>query len=145
MHKINKTALCLSLLALSAASLALATSAGATYPWPLAPMDIQHNVSATFCECRQDRDHFHDAIDIPLGYGGAGLHGSNVKSKGPDKYYPELPDARPEIFLALDCDVRFLPGEGKLWSYLKTQLNWLHFPAPAVRLYPRWRFYLLYM
>lgn len=73
MHRINKTVLCMSVLALSAASLALAPSAGATYPWPLAPMDVQHNVSATFCECREDRDHFHDGVDIPLGYGGAVL------------------------------------------------------------------------
>ena len=86
-----------------------------------------------------------DFLGLAVGYGGAGLHGSNVKSKGPNRRYPDLPDARPEIFLALDYDARFLPGEGRLWSYLKTQLNWLHFPAPAVRLYPHWRFYLLYM
>jgi hypothetical protein len=49
------------------ASLALA------YPWPLAPQDVQHNVSATFGECREDRDHFHDGTDIPLGQGGAVL------------------------------------------------------------------------
>jgi hypothetical protein len=34
---------------------------------------VQHNVSATFGECRQDRDHFHDGTDIPLGLGGAVL------------------------------------------------------------------------
>ncbi|PIP12255.1 MAG: hypothetical protein COX49_06630, partial [bacterium (Candidatus Stahlbacteria) CG23_combo_of_CG06-09_8_20_14_all_40_9] len=27
-------------------------------------------VSGTFCECRGERDHFHDGIDIPLTYGG---------------------------------------------------------------------------
>ena len=86
-----------------------------------------------------------DFLGLAVGYGATGLHGSNVKSKGPNKYYDDLPDARPEIFLGLDYDARFLPGEGRVWSYLKDQLNWVHFPAPAIRLYPTWRFYLLYM
>ena len=25
------------------------------------------------------------------------------------------------------------------------QLNWLHLPTPAVRVYPQWQFYLLYI
>jgi len=59
---------------LSAADcLALNASPARAYPWPLAPQDVQHNVSATFGECRQDRDHFHDGTDIPLGQGGAVL------------------------------------------------------------------------
>jgi len=91
------------------------------------------------------KERWPDFLGLAVGYGGTGLHGSNVKSKGPNKGYPDLPDARPEIFLALDYDTRFLPGDGRLWRYLKTQLNWIHFPAPTVRLYPQWRFYLLYM
>jgi hypothetical protein len=46
----------------------------AGYRWPLQPFDIQHNISATFCENRPDGaiaiHHFHNAIDIPLGEGG---------------------------------------------------------------------------
>ncbi len=52
--------------------LAVAAAAGA-YDWPLAPMDAQHHISATFGECRAERDHFHDGTDIPLGQGGAVL------------------------------------------------------------------------
>ncbi len=60
------------LLTLCLLSMAQIPIAGA-YPWPLAPMDVQHNISGTFCECRADRDHFHDGVDMPLGYGGAVL------------------------------------------------------------------------
>lgn len=45
----------------------------ANFPWPLAPMNEQHRVSATFDECREDRDHFHSGIDLPLAQGGAVL------------------------------------------------------------------------
>ena len=84
-------------------------------------------------------------LGLAVGYGATGLHGSNVKSKGPNKYYPDLPEARPEFFLSLDYDTRYLPGEGRVWSYLKETLNWIHLPAPTLRIYPGWRFYLLYM
>ncbi len=86
-----------------------------------------------------------DYLALALGYGATGMHGGNVKSTGPNKYFEDLPDARPEIFLALDYDIRYLPGEGRLWRYLKDQLYWLHFPAPTVRIYPEWRLYFLYM
>ena len=85
-----------------------------------------------------------DFLGIGLGYGVSGLHGGNVKSKGPNKYYGDLPAARPEIILGLDYDLRMLPGRGRMWDHLKTQLNWIHFPAPALRIYPNWRVYLLY-
>lgn len=86
-----------------------------------------------------------DYLGLAVGYGATGLHGSNVKSKGRERYYKDLPNARPEVFLALDYDPRYLPGKGPIWQYLKTQLNWIHLPAPTVRIYPEWRFYLLYM
>ena len=86
-----------------------------------------------------------DYLGLALGYGAVGLHGSNVKSKGPNKYFPDRPDARPEFFVALDYDTRFLPGQGRLWRYLKTQLNWIHWPTPALRIYPSWRLYLVYL
>jgi hypothetical protein len=86
-----------------------------------------------------------DYLGLALGYGAVGMHGSSVKSTGPNRAYRDLPDARSEIFLALDCDARLLPGQGRFWRYVKDQLNWIHLPAPAVRLHPEWRFYLLYM
>ncbi len=86
-----------------------------------------------------------DWLGLALGYGATGLHGSNVKSRGRFKYYPDRPDARPEIIVALDYDARYLPGHSPLWDYFKNQLNWLHLPSPAVRIYPDLRFYFLYM
>jgi hypothetical protein len=86
-----------------------------------------------------------DFLGLAVGYGATGLHGSNAKSKGPEKLYRDLPDARPELFVGLDCDPRFLPGQRRAWRYLKTQLNWIRWPAPAVRLYPGWALYLLYL
>ncbi|NQV50311.1 MAG: T9SS type A sorting domain-containing protein [Candidatus Marinimicrobia bacterium] len=42
------------------------------FSWPMAPMNTQHRISATFDECREDRDHFHNGTDMPL------AHGENV-------------------------------------------------------------------
>ena len=86
-----------------------------------------------------------DWLGLAVGYGARGMHGSNVKSRGPEREYSELPSARPEILLSLDYDARRLPGGGWMWDEFKRQLNWLHFPAPAVRVYPDLRFYLLYL
>ncbi len=50
------------------------TALFAGYKWPLKPFNQQHNISGTFCENRPsgniERDHFHNAIDIPLTQGG---------------------------------------------------------------------------
>ena len=86
-----------------------------------------------------------DFLGIALGYGAQGLHGSNVKSRGRERAFKDLPDAQPELLLSLDYDARYLPGKGFLWNHFKTQLNWIHFPAPAIRFYPDLRFYLLYL
>lgn len=86
-----------------------------------------------------------DYLGLALGYGAHGLHGSNVKSKGLNKRYPDLPDAQGEWFLALDWDPRRLRTQSRLAGWLKTRLDWIHLPAPAVRLRPTWGFYLLYM
>ena len=82
-----------------------------------------------------------DFLGLALGYSGTGLHGSNVKSKGPFRGYQDLPDGQPEILIAFDFDLRDLPGEAAWWKSLKSQLNWIHLPAPAVRVYPDLRFY----
>ena len=34
------------------------------YPWPLRPQNTQHSVTGVLDECREERDHFHDGIDI---------------------------------------------------------------------------------
>jgi len=39
------------------------------FPWPMSPMNSQHRISATFDECREERDHFHNGTDIPLAPG----------------------------------------------------------------------------
>lgn len=85
-----------------------------------------------------------DGFGLALGYGARGMHGANVKSRGREREYRNLPSAQPEVLLSVDYDARQLPGEG-LWEDVKQQLNWMRFPAPAVRLYPDLRFYLLYL
>ena len=86
-----------------------------------------------------------DYLGLGLGYGVVGLHGSNVKSRGRFKHYKDRLDARPEFFLGLDYDAQHLPGCHPLWRYFAEQLNWIRFPAPAIRVYPDLRFYLIYM
>ncbi len=85
-----------------------------------------------------------DYLGLALGVGGRGLHGSNAKSRGPNKKYGNLPDGQNEIILALDYDARRLPSGGATWKFIKKRLIWFHFPAPAVRLYPEWGIYLFY-
>ncbi len=83
--------------------------------------------------------------NLACGYGAHGLHGDNVKSKGPNKRYPELPDAQPEVFLGLDLNTRPWPPHGRAGRWAHGGLQWLHLPSPAVRVTPSWGFYLLYM
>ena len=80
---------------------------------------------------------------LAFGYGAVGLHGSNKKSRGQNKGYPERPDASPEVFIGLDYDTKHLPGSHRIWRNIRKQLNWLRLPAPAVRVYPDIRFYLI--
>jgi len=84
-------------------------------------------------------------LGLALGYGATGMHGSNVKSRGPEREYLDRPSARPEVFLALDYDLRRVPVRARWWRRFLDQANWLHLPTPAVRLRPDLRFYLLYM
>ncbi|MEE2658322.1 MAG: DUF2279 domain-containing protein [Candidatus Latescibacterota bacterium] len=86
-----------------------------------------------------------DWLGVALGFGARGMHGSNVKSRGQNREYSNLPSAKPELLLSFDFDPRFLPGDSLCWRELKSQLNWLRYPAPAVRLYPDFRFYFLYL
>ena len=56
------------------------------FPWPLAPQNEQHRISSTFDECRADRDHFHNGIDIPLAEGNEvlAIMGGQVLSRDPN-------------------------------------------------------------
>jgi len=86
-----------------------------------------------------------DWLGVAVGYSARGMHGANVKSRGREREFPNLPSARSEVLLSLDYDARQLPPGGWMWEQFKAQLNWLRFPAPAVRVYPDLRFYLLYL
>ncbi len=56
------------------------------FPWPMSPMDQQHRISATFDECREDRDHFHNGTDMPLapGQNALSIMGGTVSGIGSD-------------------------------------------------------------
>jgi len=73
-------------------------------------------------------------LNVAVGYGAKGLGGTATEGE----------HSRPEVYLALDYDIRKLPGTHRCWQWLKAMLNEVHFPAPAVRIYPRIMFYLLY-
>jgi len=72
------------------------------------------------------------------------MRGANAKSRGPDRRYPDPPNAQNEIFLSLDVHAPDLPGEGPSLSRIKRTLGFRHLPAPAIRVYPETTFYLLY-
>lgn len=91
------------------------------------------------------RDVWPDYLGLAFGYGARGLHGSNVKSRGREREFLDLPSADPELFVALDYDLRQLPLDGPVWDPLKQHLNWIHLPTPTIRVYPEFRCYLLYM
>lgn len=61
-------------------------------------------------------------LNIALGYGVTNL---DLKGNG-DR----------EIYLSLDLDMTKLPGDGDLLHSLKHVLNYVHFPAPTIRLTP---------
>jgi hypothetical protein len=86
-----------------------------------------------------------DGLGLAVGLGATGMHGANAKSRGPNRGYPNLPEAQSEILLALDYHAPDLPGEGAVWGRVKRFLRFVHLPAPAVRVYPEWTFYFLYL
>ena len=49
-----------------------------------------------------------------------------------------------EWYVALDYDMRALPGEGAFMDFVRESLNLFHFPAPAIRITPSGIFYGLY-
>jgi hypothetical protein len=61
-------------------------------------------------------------LNIAVGYGVTNL---DLKGNG-DR----------EMYLALDIDVNRLPGSGGFLSAIKHVFNYVHFPAPAIRLTP---------
>ncbi|NQV15150.1 T9SS type A sorting domain-containing protein [bacterium] len=56
------------------------------FSWPMDPVNEQHRISATFDECREDRDHFHNGTDMPLAPGEEALSimPGTVLQIGPD-------------------------------------------------------------
>jgi hypothetical protein len=51
-----------------------------------------------------------------------------------------------QLYLSLDVDVaQFLPDEGEFWVVLRRIVPHVHFPAPALRITPRVRFFGFYM
>jgi hypothetical protein len=52
-------------------TIGLAQRAYCQYSWPIANMNLSHDVSGVLDECRGSRDHFHDGVDIPATQGTA--------------------------------------------------------------------------
>lgn len=66
--------------------------------------------------------YFPDFIDFAIGYSV-----KNIDAHGAGNH---------EVFLSLDWDFEAIPISGKFWNTLKHTLNYYHFPAPAVKIYP---------
>lgn len=65
---------------------------------------------------------FPDFIDIAIGHSVKNLDGFGGGNH--------------ELYISLDWDFEALPGDAPFWKTLKRLLNFYHFPAPAVKVYP---------
>jgi len=65
---------------------------------------------------------FPDFINLAIGHSVNNLDGFGDGNHG--------------LFIGLDWDFEALPGENKFWKTIKRWLNFYHFPAPAVKVYP---------
>ncbi|MCZ7555096.1 MAG: YfiM family protein [Bacteroidia bacterium] len=81
-----------------------------------------------------------DWLGIAVGYGAnRTMLGKNVFNSREGKGQGEQ-----EWYIALDYDLRKLPGDGAFVRFLKEELNLFHFPSPAVRIAPDAIWYGLY-
>ncbi len=64
-----------------------------------------------------------DFLNIAIGYGVRDLDGRGGGKR--------------EFYIALDYNLEKLPYDGCLWKLIKKNLNYIHLPAPAVRLTPK--------
>lgn len=82
-----------------------------------------------------------DWLGIAVGYGAANTviarntYNSNAQNKG-------LGDQ--EWYIALDYDLRKLPGDTPFLRFLKEELNLIHWPSPAIRISPGMIWYGLF-
>jgi len=65
---------------------------------------------------------FPDFINLALGHSVNNLNGSGGGNH--------------ELYLSFDWNFESLPGEGGVWKSVKRILNYYHFPAPAIKVYP---------
>ena len=80
-------------------------------------------------------------LGVALGVGAQGLHGFAGNSRGPERAYPELPDARREFYLSLDFDYAHFLGKVGVLRKFTPYLRLRRFPGPALRLHPTRTFY----
>ena len=85
-----------------------------------------------------------DWLGVAVGVGAQGLHGYGHKSRGPDRGYPDLPDAQREIFLSLDFDFSHFFRNHDVLRKFTPYFRLLRFPAPALRIHPTLTFYLVF-
>ncbi len=74
-----------------------------------------------------------DWLGVAVGYG---VSNTMVAKNGYNNDRDGHGAGTQEWYLALDYDLRRLPGESGLWKFLKEMLNLIHLPAPAVRFSP---------
>lgn len=89
-------------------------------------------------------DRWPDWLGVAVGVGAQGLHGYGRKSRGPDRWYPDLPDAQREIYLSPDFDFAHSLGNFEVLRKFTPYFRLLRFPTPALRIHPTPAFYLFY-
>ncbi len=81
-----------------------------------------------------------DWLGIAVGYGGnRTMLGKNVYNSAGG-----VGQGEQEWYIALDYDLRKLPGDSAFLRWLKESFNIFHFPAPAIRITPSAVYYGLY-
>ena len=85
-----------------------------------------------------------DWLGVAVGLGAQGLHGYSQKSRGPDRGYPELPEAKREVFLAVDFDFAHFFRNSESLRKFAPYIRLRRFPAPALRIHPTTAFYLFF-
>jgi hypothetical protein len=127
---------------------------GAAYPVLQYHYDLLNNFNfkISFYPSTRFRNNSHGSIidDYESTYHWLSINVKNLLSSSASEYYPAFinlavghsvkqldSQGTHELYIALDWNFEALPGDIWLLKFLKTLVNFYHFPSPAVRIYPK--------
>ncbi len=127
---------------------------GAGYPLlqQKVPILKNFNLKISFEKSLSFKHHTHRVIfdDYESTYDWLSINVKNLLPTSMQKYYPSFINlaighsvknlifGKPyhELYIGIDWNLEGLPGDFWLWKLLKRNLNYYHFPAPTIRIYP---------